>query len=119
MPGSLRAPEKVQREIMREDSVQAWREPVCEICSQVFGRSTCQLGSFSKLRIVEEFNLDGTHTVHIVAPSYLYADLVSMQVFATLDDVTYKDPFTDAVKVLAHLGFHFDNGVIAEIPETA
>ena len=80
----------------------------------MFGRTTCQRQNFGKLEIVEEYHLDGSHIIHIVAPHFVYAHLESMQVMATLDESMYANPFSDAVKVLAHLGFMFKDGVIAD-----
>lgn len=113
MSGSLRKPEP-KREVMREDSAQAWVDPTCSVCFECFGKVSCQRGNFGRLHIVEEFQLSGSHIIHIVAPHYVYARLESMQVMATLDDATYVDPFKDAVKVLAHLGFDYQDGEVTD-----
>jgi hypothetical protein len=111
MAGFLTRPAP-KREVAREDAV-VWREPDCDTCFTVFGDYHCRKESFGKLEIVEEFHLDGSHVCHIIAPHYVYARLESMQVMATLDEAQFADPFGDAVKVLAHLGFLYVDGVIA------
>jgi hypothetical protein len=113
LAGYLRQPEP-KREVMREDAVRAWEEPICDTCFMAFGTSTCQVGNFGRLQIVEEYHLDGSHSIHIVAMHYVYARLESMQVMATLDDAQWADPFKDAVKVLAHLGYLFQDGVLTD-----
>lgn len=102
---------------MREDAVHEWSEPLCEVCSITFGTHDCQKGNFGKLHIVEEYHLDGSHVIHIVALHYVYARLDTMQVMATLDDAMYTDPFRDAVRVLAHLGFMYKDGEWEEAVE--
>lgn len=113
MAGFLRRPEP-KREIMRADSVQPWKGPACDICFSCFGTSQCQRGNFGRLHIVEEFQLNGSHIVHVISPHYVFARLESMQVMATFDDSMWADPFQDAVKILAHLGFDFQDGEVTD-----
>jgi len=112
MAGFLTRPAP-KREVTREDA-STWVMPVCPICNTVFGDYHCRQDTYGKLEIVEEFQLDGSHVVHIVAPHYTYAQLDSLQVMATLDNQQYADPYTDAVKVLAHLGFVYQDGVVSD-----
>lgn len=90
-----------------------WKEPECDTCFMVFGDYHCRVDTYGRLEIVEEFQLDGSHVVHVVSPHYTYAKLDSLQVMATLDNMQFSDPYGDAVKVLAHLGFVYQDGVVA------